>query len=305
MPYYFTVLLLFFPKVLVHHIQPKDPANGLQYQKTLLGAVLSISCLLKTPGVVEGHGYFLNPSRSSAQETKVQEANIHQVNRLFSLMWLFCVTSIDIKPLRDCQTKNALGLMMFAPLTFQFMGQFHDKLHQILKNLLQRSGETRHLLLSWLGSCLQANAGRAKIWANQMPEIFSQMYASDAFFLNLGATLLKLCQPFCKPRSNKLLTFNPTYCALKELSEEERRNRNVHITGSYEWKWASSPSLFICFFLGFTALPFHNCMVPNVLYQVSTRKPVWSPSPLSSRWSQRSPTASWLKTSSSRSSPCT
>uniref|UniRef100_A0A8C2ZNC1 Ubiquitin conjugation factor E4 A n=1 Tax=Cyclopterus lumpus TaxID=8103 RepID=A0A8C2ZNC1_CYCLU len=192
---YLDVLLYFshhkdIAKVLVEHIQPKDPSNGLQYQKTLLGAVLSISCLLKTPGVVEGHGYFLNPSRSSAQETKVQEANIHQ-----------------------------------------FMGQFHDKLHQILKNLLQGSGETRHLLLLWLGSCLQANAGRVKIWANQMPEIFFQMYASDAFFLNLGAALLKLCQPFCKPRSHKLLTFNPSYCALKELSEEERRHRNVHVTG--------------------------------------------------------------------------
>lgn len=63
-----------------------------------------------------------------------------------------------------------------------------------------------------------------------MPEIF-QLYASDAFFLNLGAVLVKLCQPFCKPRSAKLLTFNPTYCALKELSEEERRNRNVHAKG--------------------------------------------------------------------------
>lgn len=49
------------------------------YQKTLLGAILSISCLLKTPGVVENHGYFLNPSRSSPQEIKVQESNIHQV----------------------------------------------------------------------------------------------------------------------------------------------------------------------------------------------------------------------------------
>lgn len=67
-------------QVLVEHIQPKDPANGLQYQKSLLGSILSISCLLKTPGVVEGHGYFLNPSRSSAQETKVQEANIHHVS---------------------------------------------------------------------------------------------------------------------------------------------------------------------------------------------------------------------------------
>uniref|UniRef100_A0A6Q2YB45 Ubiquitin conjugation factor E4 A n=1 Tax=Esox lucius TaxID=8010 RepID=A0A6Q2YB45_ESOLU len=189
-------LLLYFSqqkdiaKVLVEHIQPKDPDNGLQYQKTLLGTVLNISCLLKTPGVVEGHSFFLNPSRSSPQEMKVQESNIHQ-----------------------------------------FIGQFHDKLHQLLKNLLQQSGETRHLLLSWLGSCLQANAGRTKIWANQMPEIFFQMYASDAFFLNLGAALLKLCQPFCRPRSPKLLTFNPTYCALKELSEEERRNRNVHARG--------------------------------------------------------------------------
>lgn len=111
------------------------------------------------------------------------------------------------------------------------MGQFHDKLHQTLKNLLQCSGDTRHLLLSWLGGCLHANAGRTKIWANQMPEIFFQMYASDAFFLNLGAALLKLCQPFCRPRSPKLLTFNPSYCALKDLGEEERRNRNVHARG--------------------------------------------------------------------------
>ncbi|RXN07574.1 ubiquitin conjugation factor E4 A-like protein [Labeo rohita] len=194
--YSYLEILLYFSrqkdisKVLMEHIQPKDPNSGIQYQKTLLGAILNISCLLKTPGVVENHGFFLNPSRSSPQEMKVQESNIHQ-----------------------------------------FIGQFHDKLYQILKNLLQQSSETRHLLLSWLGGCLQANMGRAKIWANQMPEIFFQMYASDAFFLNLGAALLKLCQPFSRPYSPKLLTFNPTYCLLKELSEEERRNRNVHARG--------------------------------------------------------------------------
>lgn len=113
----------------------------------------------------------------------------------------------------------------------QFIGQLHEKLYQILKSLLQRSSETRHLLLTWLGGCLQANAGRAKIWANQVPELFFQMYASDAFLLNLGAVLLKLCQPFCKPRSPKLLAFDPTYCTLKELSEDDRRNRNVHARG--------------------------------------------------------------------------
>ncbi|XP_024903204.1 ubiquitin conjugation factor E4 A isoform X2 [Pteropus alecto] len=194
--YVYLDILLYFTrqkdmaKVFVEYIQPKDPSNGQMYQKTLLGIILNISCLLKTPGIVENHGYFLNPSRSSPQEIKVQEANIHQ-----------------------------------------FMAQFHEKIYQMLKNLLQLSPETKHCILSWLGNCLHANAGRTKIWANQMPEIFFQMYASDAFFLNLGAALLKLCQPFCKPRSSRLLTFNPTYCALKELNDEERKIKNVHMRG--------------------------------------------------------------------------
>ncbi|XP_075696261.1 ubiquitin conjugation factor E4 A isoform X2 [Rhinoderma darwinii] len=177
-------------KVFVEYIQPQDPSNGHQYQKTLLGEILSISCLLRTPGVVENHGYFLNPSRSSSQEIKVQESNIHQ-----------------------------------------FMAQFHEKIYQLLKNLLQLSPDTKHLILSWLGNCLHANAGRAKIWANQVPEIFLQTYASDSFFLNLGAALLRLCQPFCKPKSTRLLTFNPTYCALREINEEGRKSRNVHMKG--------------------------------------------------------------------------
>uniref|UniRef100_A0A8C5PLF3 Ubiquitin conjugation factor E4 A n=1 Tax=Leptobrachium leishanense TaxID=445787 RepID=A0A8C5PLF3_9ANUR len=177
-------------KVFVTYIQPQDPTNGRQYQKTLLGVILSISCLLRTPGVVENHGYFLNPSRSSPQEIKVQESNIHQ-----------------------------------------FMAQFHEKIYQILKNLLQLSPDTKHLILSWLGNCLHANAGRAKIWANQVPEIFMQTYASDSFFLNLGAALLRLCQPFCKPTTARLLTFNPTYCALREINEEECKSRNAHMKG--------------------------------------------------------------------------
>ncbi|EHB13275.1 Ubiquitin conjugation factor E4 A [Heterocephalus glaber] len=137
---YVDVLLYFtrqknMAKVFVEYTQPKGPSNGQMYQKTLLGVILNIFCLLKTPGVVENHGYFLNPSHSIPQEIKVQEANLHQ------------------------------------------------------------------------------------------------MYASDTFFLNLGATLLKLCQPFCKPRSSWLFIFNPTYCALKELNDEERKIKNVHMRG--------------------------------------------------------------------------
>uniref|UniRef100_A0A2K5E7Q2 Ubiquitin conjugation factor E4 n=1 Tax=Aotus nancymaae TaxID=37293 RepID=A0A2K5E7Q2_AOTNA len=195
------ILLYAYLDILLYFTRQKDMAKvglkGVIYSVELdigccinLTLILNISCLLKTAGVVENHGYFLNPSRSSPQEIKVQEANIHQ-----------------------------------------FMAQFHEKIYQILKNLLQLSPETKHCILSWLGNCLHANAGRTKIWANQMPEIFFQMYASDAFFLNLGAALLKLCQPFCKPKSSRLLTFNPTYCALKELNDEERKIKNVHMRG--------------------------------------------------------------------------
>uniref|UniRef100_A0A7N5JML2 Ubiquitin conjugation factor E4 n=1 Tax=Ailuropoda melanoleuca TaxID=9646 RepID=A0A7N5JML2_AILME len=141
-----------------------------------------------------------------------------------------------IKDLELCQILLYAYLDILLYFTRQkdmakFMAQFHEKIYQMLKNLLQLSPETKHCILSWLGNCLHANAGRTKIWANQMPEIFFQMYASDAFFLNLGAALLKLCQPFCKPRSSRLLTFNPTYCALKELNDEERKIKNVHMRG--------------------------------------------------------------------------
>lgn len=73
----------------MEHSQPKDPNSGIQYQKTLLGTILNISCLLKTPGVVENHGFFLNPSRSSPQEMKVQESNIHQVSTKFTKRLFF------------------------------------------------------------------------------------------------------------------------------------------------------------------------------------------------------------------------
>lgn len=72
------------------------------YQKTLLGAILNISCLLKTPGVVENHGYFLNPSRSSPQEIKVQESNIHQVGEVGQ----FCFWAL---PLRDSFRLSKIG----------------------------------------------------------------------------------------------------------------------------------------------------------------------------------------------------
>lgn len=94
------------------------------YQQTLLGTILNISCLLKTPGLVESHLYFLNPSRSSPQEIKVQESNIHQVRLwqvgFFEGLWystcnylLFSTTFIS-----DCHT---LPLVQRVDCIFNFV----------------------------------------------------------------------------------------------------------------------------------------------------------------------------------------
>ncbi|XP_068922778.1 ubiquitin conjugation factor E4 A isoform X3 [Petaurus breviceps papuanus] len=171
-------------------------------------------------------------------EEVIEALTMDQEVRTFQevMVPVFDILLSRIKDLDLCQILLYTYLDMLLYFTRQkdiakFMAQFHEKIYQMLKNLLQLSPDTKHWILSWLGNCLYANTGRTKIWANQMPEIFFQMYASDAFFLNLGAALLKLCQPFCKPKSPRLLTFNPTYCALKELNDEERRIKNVHMKG--------------------------------------------------------------------------
>ncbi|XP_054723421.1 ubiquitin conjugation factor E4 A-like, partial [Uloborus diversus] len=99
--------------------------------------------------------------------------------------------------------------------------------HRLFDKILRKSIETREMLLHWLGNCLDANAGRAKIWNSQLPEVYASLHASDGFFVNLSAVLLLLCKPFAEPRSPKLFKVDPLYSAAP-LSTPDKRN-GVHI----------------------------------------------------------------------------
>jgi len=93
------------------------------------------------------------------------------------------------------------------------MEKLQVQLHQIFLNLLKAGPEVRHKTLSWLGSCLERNAGRCKLWNAEMSLL---RFISDGFAINLSAVLLRLCQPFISNTDNpKLLKIDPTYCAAK------------------------------------------------------------------------------------------
>ncbi|GBM80653.1 Ubiquitin conjugation factor E4 A [Araneus ventricosus] len=100
-------------------------------------------------------------------------------------------------------------------------------MHRLFEKILRKSTDSRELLLQWLGCCLDANSGRAKIWNSQLPEVYASLHGSDGFFINLLAVLLLLCKPFSEPCSPKLAKVNPLYCAAP-LSTETKKN-GVHI----------------------------------------------------------------------------
>ncbi|GFQ77316.1 ubiquitin conjugation factor E4 A [Trichonephila clavata] len=100
-------------------------------------------------------------------------------------------------------------------------------MHSLFEKILRKSSNSRELLLQWIGNCLDANSGRAKIWNSQLPEVYASLHGSDGFFINLLAVLLLLCKPFSEPCSPKLSKVNPLYCAAP-LSSETLKN-GVHI----------------------------------------------------------------------------
>lgn len=90
--------------------------------------------------------------------------------------------------------------------------KLHIQLHKIFLHLLKAGPEVKHKTLSWLGSCLEKNFGRCKLW--NINEISMLKFIADGFALNLSAVLLRLCQPFISKTDNpKLLKIDPTYCA--------------------------------------------------------------------------------------------
>lgn len=101
-------------------------------------------------------------------------------------------------------------------------------IHELLLKLLKVSPRLKHMVLRWLGKCLQENAGRAKIWAQHAPQVLHQLHVSDGFCLNLCYVTLKLCQPFSEACSEKLLKIQPSYVRAVAADDQDSMTRNIH-----------------------------------------------------------------------------
>ena len=172
---------------------PKDWKTGKEFERTLLGSLLSLSCVPEMDG--RPSQFFSNPSSTSKQEHDIAEKNIWQ------------------------------------PLTSICTG-----CHQLIVSIIKLSPDCRHLMMSWIGNCLHANSGRAKIWSAHAPQVFSQMYCSDGFILNLGFVLLKLCEPFSAACSPKMLKIQPSYVRVVVSDQNEAKERGMHAQGEI-WKF--------------------------------------------------------------------
>lgn len=115
---------------------------------------------------------------------------------------------------------------------FSNLEALNQKTYNLMFALLKLGGSVRDGLLTWLGKCLVANRGRAKLSANHMlPVVFRSLYASDGFFLTLCSVLLQLSSPFSSPTSTKLLKIQPTYCLAAKGAQANALAMNVHMWG--------------------------------------------------------------------------
>lgn len=124
-----------------------------------------------------------------------------------------------------------LNVKILNDICFQPLANICEKVYQLLFAIIKISPNHRHRVLQWLGKCIYANLGRTKIWSSQMPQLFTQMYASEGFCLNLCSIMLRLCKPFSEPRSAKLLKIQPTYCRMVAGNEKDARERGLHAEG--------------------------------------------------------------------------
>ncbi|XP_014486144.1 PREDICTED: ubiquitin conjugation factor E4 A [Dinoponera quadriceps] len=107
-----------------------------------------------------------------------------------------------------------------------------EQMHRVFHSLLKCSSETRHLTLQWLSNCLHANANRGKLWNSHTSMGFGAILCvSDGFMLNMGNVLLRLCQPFCKLKDDRVPKIDPTYCGAEAKDEAEALQRGVHMKG--------------------------------------------------------------------------
>jgi ubiquitin conjugation factor E4 A len=119
-------------------------------------------------------------------------------------------------------------------MIYQLLGAVQEKVYQIVYSLLKFGGTIKDSMLDWLGGCLHANKGRAKMWSHQMlPQLFNATFSSDAFFLNLCVLMLRLAGPMTTMAAGggqrPTLRVQPTYCLATVGDRSIARQRKVHM----------------------------------------------------------------------------
>ena len=166
---------------------PKMEQSGRAFMETLLGSILTKSCLPLTE--MGTYDFFEEPSK--------QPPSVH--NNTEGRIW------------------SATEIV-------------HEICHEIFNALFRVDPEVKHLTLMWIGNCFQANAGRGKMWTNEMGPWLSNTFASDGFMLNLEAVLLMFCKPFAEGVGNtRMLKIDPTYTSVESAVSEDAKAKNVHL----------------------------------------------------------------------------
>ncbi|KAG1682356.1 Ubiquitin conjugation factor E4 A [Nymphon striatum] len=110
-------------EALIVHSTPEANATGKAYELSLLGMLLSPSCLPSNNNILQNkYPFFQKPSRVSSQEHQITQNNISQI-----------------------------------------FSQRNDILYDFFYTCLKSSLESRNRILYWFGNCIKANLGRSRI----------------------------------------------------------------------------------------------------------------------------------------------
>nr|XP_006814992.1 PREDICTED: ubiquitin conjugation factor E4 A-like [Saccoglossus kowalevskii] len=119
------------------------------------------------------------------------------------------------------QQHQATEASIWMPLSVM-----NDKVYQIFLSMLKCSSEIKDEFLMWIGNCLHSNVDRTKIWSVMMSR---NRFVSDSFMLNLGAVLLRLCQPFTASINQNLLKIDFSYTLATMETEVRRKEMGIHM----------------------------------------------------------------------------
>ncbi|XP_057320961.1 ubiquitin conjugation factor E4 A [Microplitis mediator] len=165
--------------------------QGSAYGNTLLGNLLSLSCLPKT---FSGSFDFFNDKPLIQPTITTTESNIWTATdalceSLYKIMHSLLKCSVQVRH-----------------LTLDWLGK-----------CLQANASRGKL---WNNS--QITMGNNGL---------SPLVVSDGFMLNLGNVLLRLCQPFCTLKKIPKIDPTYCAAAVESLNEDERRTRGIHLVG--------------------------------------------------------------------------